>query len=532
MKNVGAFFTIFWFTLVFALGGCTKKNLKTDFDLLVSETLRINLQQEPPSLDWNKSTDLTSSVITNNIMEGLVDYNLEDPELGLSPGLALEWKADPLGKVWTFKLRSGVVWSDGVKFEAQQVVDGWERLLNPATASEYAYFLYAIKNAKKFHNGELKNFSEVGVQVLPDGNLRVELEYSMSYFPSLLTHHSTFPIRKDLIVKFGDRWTEANHMVVLGPYKLKIWNHDQAIVMERNEFYYGEKAKIKYVLCYMINELTTAINLFDSGKLDLQNGLPSREIKTWRQRKEYVEHGLLTIFYYGFNIKKAPFNNLKVRQAFASAIDRKQITDMLAGGQTPLLSWVPPGMMGYNSQVGIKFNPDNARRLLDEAGFKDRSLFPKVKLAFNTNEDQQRIAENIQAQIKKNLSIEMELVNEEWKVYLTHLRNDTPSIYRLGWTADYPDPDNFMNLMAGFSDNNHTGWKDKAFDELITQAAGTLDKNKRLKLYDKAQKILTEEATPVIPLYSGVSQSLVAPRVKGLVHNGLSRFVFKKVRLE
>lgn len=512
--------------------GCTKKNGKIDYGLSLSETLRINISQEPPSLDWSKSIDTTSSLIENNIMEGLVEYNLNDPELGLQPALATAWKPNANASSWTITLRKDVKWTDGVEFTAQHVIDGWERLLNPATASQYAYFLFSVKNAQKYTEGKIKDFSEVGIRADADGNLIVDLEMPKSYFPYLLAHHATFPIRKDVVAKFKERWTDPENIVTLGAYKLKTWDHDKAIVLERNEDYYGEKAKTKYVLAYMINEMSTAINLFDSGKLDFQSSLPSRELRQLRTRKEYREAGTLGIFYFGFNTRIKPFNDVRVRKAIAHAIDRKQITDMLAGGQLPLSGWVPVGMFGYEADRGLKFDPELANKLLDEAGFKDRSKMPKIKLGFNTNEDHQRVAENVQAQLRKNLGVDVELANEEWKVYLASLKSSPPAIYRLGWVADYPDPDNFMNLMSSVSENNFTGWSSKAYDSMVDKAVSMTNKEERRKTYSDAQKFLTENEVPAVPIYSMVSQVLVSPRVEGFKENPLTRYIFKGVSLK
>lgn len=512
--------------------GCTRKSDRSGSDLPLKETLRINILQEPPSLDWSKSTDTTSSLIENNFMEGLVEYDLDDPELKLVPALATDWKANANATVWTFNLRKGVKWTDGQDLTPQQFVDGWERLLNPATASEYAYFLFGVKNAQAYNQGKLKDFTQVGIKVSGENQLIVELEAPKSYFPYLLVHHSTFPIRKDVVEKFHDRWTDPANIVTLGAYRLKTWEHDKAIVLERNESYYGEKAKIKYIHAQMINEMSTAINLFDSGKLDLQTALPSRELRQLKARKEYREQGTLGLYYLGFNIKKKPFDDPRVRRAFAQAIDRKQITDMLAGGQIPLSGWVPPGMFGYEPERGIKFDPAAAAKLLDQAGFKDRSKLGKIKYGFNTNEDHQRIAENVQSQLKKNLSVDVELANEEWKVYLASLKSDAPAIFRLGWLADFPDPDNFMNLMASYSDNNHTGWKSKSFDVLLDQGSAVTEKEKRRKIYSDAQKLLTEQEIPAVPVFGMVSQVLVSDRVVGFKTNSLSRYLFKGVSLK
>ena len=189
-------------------------------------------------------------------------------------------------------------------------------------------------------------------------------------------------------------------------------------------------------------------------------------------------------------------------------------------------------MFGYEPEIGIEFDVKKANELLTRAGFKDRNKFPTIELSFNTNENHQRIAENVQSQLKKNLGINVELKNEEWKVYLNTLQVNPAHIYRMGWLADYPDPDNFLNLMTSYSANNHTNWGNKEYDQLIEKAASELDANKRKQYYSKAQKILAELDVPVAPIYSGVSQALVSKRVKNFPNNSMNRYPFKRVEIQ
>jgi len=524
---------VFWIVLSATLilsQGCTKKNSGSlEYGLDVKDTLRVNLQVEPPSLDWSKSTDTTSALVENNIMEGLTNYDLKNPELTLTPALATEWKPSENARIWTFTLRKGVKWTDGVEFTGQHVVDGWERLLNPNTASEYSYFLFNVKNARPYNAGKIKDFKEVGIKVNDKGELVVELEQPMGYFPMLLTHHSTFPLRKDVVERFGAKWTDPGNIQTLGAYKLKVWDHDKALVLERNDDYFGEKAKVKYILGYMINEFSTALNLMDGGKLDFQQELPAKELPLLKSKPGFRKNSVLATYYYGFNTRKPPFNDLKVRKAFVLAMDRKQVTDLLAAGHAPLSGWIPSGMFGYENDRGLSFDPERAAKLLDEAGYKDRSKFPKVTLAFNTNENHQRIAENVQAQLKKNLGIQVEIANEEWKVYLSRLRTDTPSIYRMGWLADYPDPSTFAELMTSYSENNHTGWKNAKYDALVSEGSRSLDKERRRQIYSELQKLLNEEEVPVMPVYSSVRHLMLSDRVENFPLTPIERYEFRGV---
>ncbi len=526
--------------LSIGLAGCTSRSNSQKvttadgrtLELKAGETLRINLGSEPPTLDWNKATDTTSSHVINNIMDGLVAYDLADKELKLVPALATEWTASEKARVWTFKLRQGVKWSDGVDFKAEHVVDSWRRLMAKETASEYAYFLFAIKNAKAFNQGKVP-WEQVGVTVAAPDTIRVELEKSIGYFPQMLTHASTYPVRLDLIKKHGDKWTEAGNLVGLGPYKLAVWAHDREVVFEANESYYGTKPFIPYIHAQMIIEQATAINLFDAGKLDSIDGIPSVELKVQRTRKEYRSTGLLQIYYYGTNVKKAPMDNVHVRRAIAHAIDRQKVVQVLDGGEIPLTGWVPSGMFGYFADVGLEFNLEKAKAELAKAGYgPGGKKIPPIAIHFNTNENHQRIAEIVQAQLKENLGIEIELKNEEWKSYLANLKTDPPQMYRFGWLADYPDPDNFMNLMTSYSDNNRTRWSNPAYDKLIEQAAGETDQEKRRDLYRKANQLLLVEGAPVVPVLTSVAHMLVSNRLENFPVNALRRFEYKAVRIK
>ncbi len=511
---------------------CTRQNQKLEYGLEVKDTLRININSEPPSLDWNRLTDTTSSLIVNNIMEGLVSYDFSGPEITAKPALASEWEVSKDSRTWTFTLRKDVLWTDGVSLEAQHFADGWERLLDPTTASEYAYSLYAIKNAEAFNQGKIKDFKSVGVKVNEKGQLVVELEAPMSFFPFVLTHTSAFPIRKDLIAKFGDKWTRPENIQTLGPFYLKTWDHDKAIVLERSEKYYGEKPKIKNVLCYMINEFSTAINLFDSKRLDMTGNLPDREINHLKNKEGFRKTGALISYYYGFNTKKPPFDDPRVRKAFVHAFDRKQLLEQILPHKVPLTGWIPPGMLGYEAERGLKFDVELAKKLLAEAGYGESKPFPRVTLAFNTNENHQRIAEFFQSQMKRNLGVDVDLANEEWKVYLSRLRSDTPHMYRMGWVADYPDPDNFFTLMTSNSGNNHTKWGNDKFDSLVTKGSRTLDMAERRSLYSEAHKILVEDDVPVLPVYADVTQILIHPRVQNFPDNPLNKYDFSGVTLK
>lgn len=516
------FFSAVLVIVLFALG-CTKKN-KADYNLDLKETLRWNISSEPPSLDWTIATDTTSSRLTDLLMAGLTKYGFSESEVNVLPCLATSWESSKDMKNWTFTLRSDVKWSDGVPFTAQQIIDGWERLLNPKTGAEYANFLFNVKNAKEYLEGKITDFSKVGVSINTKGQLVVNLIDSQSYFPSLLSHHSTFPIRKDIIAKYGDKWTEPTTYVGLGAYTLKVWDHDKAVVLERNEMFFGKSPKVKYILGRVIPEASTALNMFKKGEIDALDEVPSVEIDKINKMPEYTRNPILAVYFYGLNVKRPPLDNVKVRRALNMAIDRNEVIKVLGGGKIPAYNGVPPGLLGHDANIGLKFDAAAAAKMLDDAGYKDRSKFPRLQLGFNTNENHQRIAENIQAQVKRNLGVTIELLNEEWKTYLKSMQAKNYQIYRLGWVADFPDADTFINLFVTNGGNNHTLWSNKKYDDLIKKGVSENNPEKRKQIYYEAQRLISEEEAPFIPIYYYTSETLVNSRIKNYPHNVMGKF--------
>ena len=513
------------------LSACWTKKHSVYTNHNLKETFRYPISAEPPTLDWNKSTDTTSSLVIQNIMEGLTEYDFSKEFVQLKPALAKSWTSSKDKKIWTFFLRENVLWTDGKKLKPQDFISAWKRFLNPKTGSEYAYFLFSIKNAQEYNQGLIKDFKKVGVKIGPQGELIVELKKGLFYFPYLLTHPSTFPIREDLIQKKQSLWTEPQNIITLGPYKLSRWDHDKALILTRNEKYYGEKPFIKKVILYIIPDETTIMNLYEGGLLDIAIPLLSRDLPFLTKRKDHYKNSSLTLYYYGFNVLAEPLKNPKMRQAIAHSINQEEIVKLLNRGDKTLKSWIPEGLFAHNPNVGLDFNPQKAKELIKQMGYTDPPKLPKIQVFYNSTTDHKMIAENIQSQLKKNIGLNVELNNQEWKTYLHRLKTKEVELFRLGWLADYPDPDNFMNLMTSFSENNHTNWKNKKFDDLVGQAMTTENGTQRKKLYDQAQKILLEKETAVLPLFTQVSHLLISPRIKNYPLNVMSYILFKNIEI-
>jgi len=491
-------------------------------------TFRMTLSNEPPTLDWNLATDSVSFDVLINLMEGLTEY---DEHLRPRPAVARSWEVSSDGRTYLFHLREDARWSDGKPVTAGDFEYSWKRLLDPKTAAEYAYFLYDIEGAEDYNTGKTDRPESVGVRALDNRTLQVRLRKPIVFFPSIVTFMVTYPMRRDIVEKFGERWTEPGSIVTDGPFVLDEWRHEYKLSLRPNPYYYGTRPALDRVVMFVVNETTTALTLYETGDLEMAT-LPPEAMSVYRGKPEYFTAPILRGYYYGFNVLKPPFTDPRVRRAFSMAIDRKEFPAILKRGEIPASFWVPPGMPYFNSAIGLPFDPDTARGLLAEAGFPGGRGFPAVTASFNTSPENSLIAENLQAQWKRNLGIQVLLDNQEWKVYLKRLQTDPPPLFRLGWGADYPDPDNFLNLFTSTSGNNRTRWKNNRYDELIRSAAADPNPLRRQKAYDEAQRILLEEDAAIMPLFVATQNWVIKPYVRGLRINALELLELKNVRLE
>jgi oligopeptide transport system substrate-binding protein len=490
---------------------------------------RVNLGTEPPSLDWSLATDHVSFNVISNLMVGLTEF---DKDLKPAPVVAKSWDLQDGGKRIVFHLRDDVQWSDGKKVRAQDFEYSWKRLLDPKTASQYAYILFDVANAQEYNEGKIKDAATVGVRAQDDQTLVVSLRHPASYFLAITTFEVTFPQRQDVVAKFDSRWTEPGNIVTNGPFRLETWRHENQIELSANAGFFRGKPTMEKVTMYMVNEKTTAITMFEQGNLDFvdDHSIPPLDKPRLGKMAGYKLVPQLRGEYYAFAVDRKPFDNPQVRKAFAMAIDREVLPKILQGGQTPATSWIPPGMLAHNPEIGVRFNPAEAQKLLKEAGYPDGKGLPPITLGYNTDEEKKLVAEAIQSMWQKHLGVVVKIENQEWKVFLKKLQTDPFPVFRAGWGADYPDPDNFMKLFTSNSGNNHGRWKNAKFDRLLEQAAQESDAAKRKQIYDEAQKLLTETDAAIVPLYWKAEATILNPKFIGLEYNSMARMDLRNVK--
>ncbi len=486
-------------------------------DISALDGLWYPLATEPPTLDFQVGTDTTSHLVVHNILDGLFEYRGDG---SIEPAGALDYTVNEDGTIFTVNLRPDHVWADGVPMVAQHYVDGVIRMLDPATAAEYAWLLHdVLKNAAAFNTGEITDPALVGVRAVDDLTLELELEGPRSFFETILPFSVFYPVRLDLIEQYGDQWTEAGNLVGAGAYNLESWEHEAELVLVKNPTYWdADNVTIEKITMPIIAEQATCMALYENNEIHTSNcGIPSEDMPRILEDPVLSEQLKILprpgVYYVGLNTLRPPTDNVLVRKALASAIDRRTLLDNVLNTpwRSHLTCTTPPGVLGYQEPgtCGYDFDPEAAKAYLAEAGYPDGEGFPVVSLWFNRgNED---ILEGIQAMWSQNLGINVELRVNEWAVYLDYMDQCNNSkeelaacefnAYRMGWVMDYGDPQNQLQVVfAPSSTMQYTGWESERFDELMTLAGASFDTEEREALYMEADKILCEDEVAIIPI--------------------------------
>jgi oligopeptide transport system substrate-binding protein len=498
------------------------------------DTVILSNASEPRSIDPGLASESAGIEIASNCFEGLTTFAPKTP-LSPAPGIASSWEVLDGGRRYVFHLRDSV-WSDGVPLTADDFVYAWRRALLPVTASEYAYQLWYIKGAKPFNDGTVADAATVAVRAIDPHTLEVTLEQPTPFFLFLTTFATLSAVPRQAIERWGNRWTQPEHMVVNGAYKVVRWALQDEIVLEKNDRYWNAAhVPIRRVVSLANDNNQSVTNLYRTGDVDStspNSRPPLAAVPTLRHYTDYSEHPFLATYWYWFNVRRPPFNNLKVRQAFARAVDKKRLIDsLLHGVNVPSWTVVPDlfaNVSGYRPPVGPddRFDPEGARRLLAEAGYPGGKGFPSVRLAFNPDDQHRLIAEAVQAMWKDTLGVQVEIPNVEWKQLLSEMHDGNFDLARSGWQADYPEPSTFLSVFFGESGQNDAGWKNEAFDRTMHQALAEPDQVKRNVLYAKAERMLLDEL-PMLPIYSYTKEMLAAPKLGGLESNLLDLHLYK-----
>jgi oligopeptide transport system substrate-binding protein len=523
-------------------------------------TLNRILPSEPPYADPALATDTTLILVVGNIFMGLTHQDQTTFEI--TPYLATEWEAgeDADGnQTWTFHMRDDIPWVnyDPMTGETTQEVDdegnprfvnandvvyGVKRTINPETASDYSYVLYIIKNAQAVNTGE-EGFTldDVGVVALDDNTVQFTLENPAGFFPAIASMWVAMPQPQWVIEgDNGADWTEAGVIVTNGAYVMESWIHGGEMTFVKNPLWpEADSVQIERVEAPIITETSTEFALYENNELDT-SAVPLPEMDRVMADSvlgaEFQSIPADCTYYYGFVNNKPPMDDVRVRTAFSAAIDRQSLIDnVLKGGQLPASSFGSPYAFGSPAPgtVGLGYDPELAtaslQEYLDEQGITidEFNETYNVTMMFNTSEAHAQIAAAIQQMWADTLGADVTVENQEWGVYLDTIRNVTPieevpHIFRLGWCGDYPDENNWVhevfNAQAGANrlrrnclDDNCSEVTTSEFDDLTVAAQLEQDPAKRAELYAQAEEILAKTEAAYIPIYHYTSVSVTKP---------------------
>ncbi len=484
---------------------------------------------EPESLDTHKSRTNQAGDVQRDLGEGLTAY-AADGELVLAAAERYEISED--GRQYTFWLRPEGRWSNGDRVTAADFVYSFRRLVKPQTAAFYAeQSLGDVVNAVEIIAGK-KAVEDLGVEAIDDLRLRITLKYPVPYFLALLTHPSTFPMHRPSVELHGDAHARPGKLVSNGAYKLQAWEVGSYIEIVRNEYYrLNEQTSIDRVRHHFTPEDTVELNRYRAGELDITFSVPSESFDQMKKERpdELRVSPFLAVYYYGFNLTRAPFKgNPKLRQSLSMAIDRETLTRNVTGrGEAPAYGWVPPGTNNYEPRQFLYADMTKAarhakaRELYREAGYSEEHPL-RVEIRYNTAESHRRIALAVQSMWRDVLGVESTLINEEAQVLLQNIRmRQVTQVFRLSWTGDYNDAHTFLSVMESDNPSNLTGYSNPEYDLLMDKAATRSDPELRQVYLEEAEKLLLSEH-PVIPLYFYVNKSMVSPRVRGWGDNVLN----------
>jgi len=524
--------------LVLSLAGCSRRETRVEIADREQVLLKGN-GTEPQELDPYLVTGVPEDQILLSLFEGLVT---EDPvDLHPVPGVAKSWDVSSDGKIYTFHLRENAKWSNGDPVTARDFLESYKRMLTPSLAAEYSYMHFVVKNAEAYNQGKITDFSQVGYQVLDDQTLQITLENSTPYFLSLATHMSWYPVHLPTIRKYGDpylrgnKWTRPGRFVGNGAFLLSKWRVNDVIVVKKSPSYWDrDRVRLNEIHFMPIESDDTEERAFRAGQLHVTQTLPLTKMDLYRKNYPNLLHidPFLGSYFYDINVTKPPLNDKRVRRALALSIDRESIVNNVTrGGQLPAFYLTPPGTAGYTCRTLLHEDLAEAKRLLAEAGYPDGKGLPPIELLYNTLESHRIIAETIQQMWKKSLGIDVQLVNQEWKVYLDSQRTLNYQVSRASWIGDYNDPNTFLDMWTTGNGNNRTGWSNPEYDRLIAEAARITDLKQRLEVFQKAEALLLDEV-PMIPIYFYTLTTAQRPELKGWYPTILDHHPYKYVYLE
>ncbi|HEY8908932.1 MAG TPA: ABC transporter substrate-binding protein [Desulfosporosinus sp.] len=490
---------------------------------------RFGMIASPSNLEPAFLEEQNGIEIGKELFDGLVRY---DPKtLEVKPAIAEKWDYSADKKTITFHIRKGVKFHDGTEVKAQDVLDDWNRLAAKDTASPVSFPLEPIVGFKEANSGAAKTIS--GLKKIDDYTVEVTLVETNAAFITSLGHPAVGIYKlagattagKD----FGTPASTPATMIGTGAFTFVKWNADQDITIKKFADYYGDKVHVDQVVYKLFKDESTAMNEFRAGNLDFVDLLPPGQRQSIIKEfpNQTVKTVALTTQYIGFNLNKAPFkDNLNLRKAVAYAVDPQSVIDtVLEGISTVANGPLPAGMPGYDKDLKAPtYDKAKAKEYLAKAGYPDGKGLPAIQYSYNFNQQNQKVAEAFQGQLKE-VGIQTELKNIEWASYIKSLQSGDSQMFRLAWGADYPDPDDFLGILYSkkqFGANNDTFYSNPEVETLLTQALTETDTAKRNVIYKTIQeKVVADQ--PAVWTFNSTFLHLFGKNVHDLTISALDQ---------
>ena len=519
-------------SLLIALGACKRDAEEVAAVVKEGPEFIIANGAEPETLDPHLVSGVPEYNIYMSLFEGLTTV---DPKTAAGvPGLAESWEISDGGKTYTFKLRQAV-WSDGEPITAETVRDSWLRMINPETATPYAWFPSMFIAGAAEYNGGKAGPEAVKIKAVDDTTFQMTMVGPLPYVTGALAHYAFAVVPLHAIDKHGKEWTNPENFVGNGPFLLDEWLPQEKVSVVPNPKYWNaDIVKLGRVTYLPIDDLNTAHTLYLNGEADWSRTVPLDQIDAVKLRADYQNSPYLGTYYYTFQTQSPPFDDVRVRKALTMAIDRKSLTDKITkAGQLPAPAFVPSGMAGYTGIKGTAESVERAKQLLADAGYPGGDGFPTFEILYNTSDNHKKIAEYVQQEWKENLGIECTLANQEWKTYLANRRAGEFQVARAGWIGDYQDPNTFLDMFVTGGAMNGGQYTNKQFDEAIHKAATMDAGSARMEVLRQAEQVFIEQDQAVMPIYYYVRNNMIDLDKWGGWHMNLMdyhppQFIYKK----
>lgn len=495
-----------------------------------------SLGGEPETLDPTLNIYLKSSIVLQNMFRGLYKVG---PDNTAIPALAEGYKLDETGTVYTFTLKDGIKWSDGSPVTAKDFEYSWKRVLNPDTASGSSWYMYYIKGAREYNNGEA-TVDEVGIRAIDEKTFEVTLVNPTPYFLDLTCVDVYYPVKEE-VVENNENWTQnAETLISTGPFMAKEIKPKEKLVLVKNPNYIDDdKVKIDELEIVFIESPEAELAAYQNGDIDIADNVSLEALTQYVGTEDYFTSSRIGTHFYDFNCEKEPYNDVRVRRALALAIDREIIiNNIIQGTYQPAYGLVPYGIP-YAPQPGKEFrdvvgrqfeeNVKEAQQLLAEAGFPNGEGFPTIHFITFNSQMYKDVAQALQGLWQQNLGITSEITTFESKVYWDQFDIGNFDVAFDNWTGDYPDPMTIMELFTLENTSDDCRWIGEGaerYDELMQGNMVLKDNVQRYKNFEEAEQILMDEM-PIMPLYHYHDEFLVKPYVTGVMKNYIGHTIFE-----